>query len=84
MANTIMPVIIAELINISPFEKSAELKTANQKKHFSMGLKNIGERLAILNKVYKTNYFVSVDDPKEGSGTEVKIYMPVRARESYA
>ena len=60
--------------------RSAELKTENQKKHFSMGLKNIGERLAILNRVYKTNYKVSVDDPKEGTGTEVKIYMPLRNR----
>jgi tetratricopeptide (TPR) repeat protein len=65
-------------------KKSTELKTANQKKHFSMGLKNIGERLAILNKVYKTKYSVSVTDAKEGSGTEVKIYMPLRSKESYA
>lgn len=59
-------------------KKSAELKTENQKKHFSMGLKNIGERLSIINKVYKTKYAVSVEDPKEGSGTDVKIFMPLR------
>lgn len=77
--------LVAEIIDDGiGRKKSAELKTANQKKHFSMGLKNIGERLAILNKVYKTKYFVSVEDPKEGSGTEVKIYMPLRAKESYA
>ncbi len=57
--------------------KSAELKTENQKKHFSVGLKNIGERLAIINKLYKSNYHVSVTDPKSGTGTEVKIYMPL-------
>jgi tetratricopeptide (TPR) repeat protein len=62
-------------------KRSAELKTENQKKHFSMGLRNIGERLAILNQVYKTNYKVSIDDPKEGTGTEVKIHMPLRNRE---
>ncbi|MBI1767870.1 MAG: histidine kinase [Bacteroidetes bacterium] len=59
-------------------KRSAELKTENQKKHFSMGLKNIGERLVIINKMYKANYHVSVEDPKVGTGTEVKIYMPLR------
>jgi tetratricopeptide (TPR) repeat protein len=58
-------------------KKSAELKTENQKKHFSVGLKNIGERLTIINKLYKTNYHISVSDPKSGTGTEVKIYMPL-------
>jgi len=65
-------------------KKSAELKTENQKKHFSVGLKNIGERLAIINKMYKTNYHVSVTDPKSGSGTEVKIYMPLHNHVNYA
>lgn len=59
-------------------KRSTELKTENQKKHSSMGLKNIGERLSIINKIYRTNYHVSVDDPKEGTGTDVKIYMPLR------
>ncbi|GHN00584.1 hypothetical protein WSM22_20730 [Cytophagales bacterium WSM2-2] len=73
--------LVAEVIdNGIGRKKSAELKTANQKKHFSMGLKNIGERLSILNKVYKTKYLVSVEDPGEGTGTEVKIYMPLRSR----
>jgi tetratricopeptide (TPR) repeat protein len=39
-------------------ERSAALKTPNQKKHNSTGLKNIDERLRILNKVHKANYRV--------------------------
>ncbi|HEV8512397.1 MAG TPA: histidine kinase [Cyclobacteriaceae bacterium] len=59
-------------------KKSSELKTENQKKHKSTGLKNINERLAIINQVYKTNYRVQVEDPLEGSGTHVRIYLPIR------
>ena len=58
-------------------KKSTELKTVNQKKHKSTGLKNIGARLIILNRVYKTNYRVEVDDLPEG-GTVAKIYLPIR------
>lgn len=73
--------LLAEIIdNGIGRKRSAELKTQNQKKHSSMGLKNIGERLTIINKVYKTNYYVSVEDPKEGTGTDVKISMPLRNR----
>ena len=57
--------------------KSLELKTANQKKHNSTGLKNIQERLAIINKVYKANYRVVVDNLHGGTGTHVKIYLPL-------
>jgi LytS/YehU family sensor histidine kinase len=65
-------------------KKSTELKTENQKKHFSVGLKNIGERLAIINKMYKTNYHVTISDPTSGTGTEVKIYMPLHNHVNYA
>lgn len=58
-------------------KKSSELKTANQKKHTSTGLKNIRERLQIINKVYKTNYRVSIEDLNEQGGTRVKIYLPI-------
>jgi tetratricopeptide (TPR) repeat protein len=57
-------------------EKSAALKTDNQKKHNSTGLKNIRERLAILNKVYKANYRVAIDDLSNGAGTRVRIFLP--------
>lgn len=58
-------------------KKSAELKTTNQRKHNSTGLKNIQERLLIINKVYKTNYRVNIDDLVDGSGTRVCIYLPL-------
>jgi LytS/YehU family sensor histidine kinase len=58
-------------------KKSAELKTENQRKHKSTGLKNIKERLTILNNVYKKHYEVNVSDGIDGEGTEVQIKFPV-------
>ncbi|MBL0743841.1 tetratricopeptide repeat-containing sensor histidine kinase [Chryseolinea lacunae] len=58
-------------------KQSAELKTTHQKKHQSMGLKNIRERLDILNNVYRTHYRITLNDPAEGTGTEVRIYVPL-------
>jgi tetratricopeptide (TPR) repeat protein len=57
-------------------KKSAELKTENQKKHQSTGLKNIKERLEILNHVYRTHYEVNVNDGPSGEGTVVEIKIP--------
>jgi tetratricopeptide (TPR) repeat protein len=57
-------------------KKSSELKTSNQKKHNSTGLKNIRERIDIINKVYKIDYKVSVNDGKDGTGTVVTIFIP--------
>jgi LytS/YehU family sensor histidine kinase len=56
-------------------KRSAELKTQNQRKHNSTGIRNIEERLSIINKVYKTNYRVEIEDAK--SGTLVSIYLPL-------
>jgi len=61
-------------------KKSKELKTANQKKHQSTGLKNIEERLAIINKVYKANYKVVIDDLVNDCGTRVRLYLPIHQR----
>lgn len=58
--------------------KSIELKTENQKKHNSTGLKNIQDRLVILNKVYKTNYKVWIQDLPSGAGTCVTITLPIQ------
>jgi tetratricopeptide (TPR) repeat protein len=58
-------------------KKSAELKTVNQKKHHSTGLKNIQERLLILNKVYKTNYTIDIEDGGDGTGTHVTLILPI-------
>jgi hypothetical protein len=60
-------------------KKSTELKTPNQRKHKSTGLKNISERLAIFNKVYKSNYRVEIDDLPAAAGTTVRIYLPVKS-----
>jgi len=57
--------------------KSTELKTENQKKHKSTGLKNIKERLEILNHVYRTHYEVNVSDGAAGEGTVVEIKIPI-------
>jgi tetratricopeptide (TPR) repeat protein len=57
-------------------QRSAELKTENQKKHNSTGLKNIEERLAIINKVYQLDYRVEIEDRKN-NGTRVSVYLPV-------
>jgi tetratricopeptide (TPR) repeat protein len=57
-------------------KKSAELKTVNQKKHHSTGLKNIQERLLILNKVYKTNYTIDIENGADGTGTHVTLILP--------
>lgn len=57
--------------------KSAALKTVNQKKHQSTGLKNIRERLGLLNRVYKSNYAVEITDLPGDSGTRVNIHLPL-------
>jgi tetratricopeptide (TPR) repeat protein len=58
-------------------KRSAEIKTENQRKHNSTGLKNIAERLLIINKVYHTTYQVSVGDGPDGNGTRVQIHFPI-------
>jgi tetratricopeptide (TPR) repeat protein len=61
-------------------KRSAELKTENQKKHESTGLKNIRERLGIINKVYKCHYKVEITDPENDAGTVVKVFVPVQRK----
>jgi tetratricopeptide (TPR) repeat protein len=57
-------------------KKSTELKTENQKKHNSTGIRNITERLSIINKLYGTSYRVTITDLEESAGTVVKVYLP--------
>lgn len=59
-------------------KRSAALKTENQKKQTSTGLKNIEERLRIINKVYKAHYSVNIHDldHASGDGTKVLIHVP--------
>jgi tetratricopeptide (TPR) repeat protein len=58
--------------------KSTALKTENQKKHNSTGLKNIQERLNILNTIYKTKYQVQIEDLPSDTGTRVTISLPIK------
>jgi tetratricopeptide (TPR) repeat protein len=60
-------------------QRSVELKTENQKKHNSTGLKNIEERLAIINKVYQLDYRVHIEDRKN-NGTRVSVYLPITSK----
>ncbi|WP_422358772.1 histidine kinase [Reichenbachiella sp.] len=56
---------------------SKQLKTDNQKKKNSVGLKNTLERVSIINEVYNTNYAISISDMSEDrSGTKVEILTP--------
>lgn len=59
-------------------KRSSELKTENQKKQNSTGLRNIEERLTIINKVYKAHYRVTIQDLEKESaaGTRVLIHVP--------
>lgn len=59
-------------------KRSVELKTTNQKKQNSTGLKNIDERLKIINKVYHAHYSVQIHDLDGGtdSGTRVIVTVP--------
>jgi tetratricopeptide (TPR) repeat protein len=59
-------------------KRSSELKTEHQKKQTSTGLKNIEERLRIINKVYKAHYSVDINDldTATGKGTQVVICVP--------
>jgi tetratricopeptide (TPR) repeat protein len=61
-------------------QRSAELKTVNQRKHQSTGLKNIDERMQIINRVYHTDYRVVIDDLSGGTGTRARIFIPLNSR----
>jgi two-component system LytT family sensor kinase len=67
-------------------KQSQELKTKHQKTGFPTGLKNTQNRLSIINDIYKTKFKVSIKDmdPEEGTGTVVKIRIPVTQRNSDA
>lgn len=59
-------------------KKSLELKTKNQQQTVSTGMKNINNRIAILNSVHKMNLQVEVKDMIESEGTVVEIVVPVK------
>ncbi len=60
--------------------KSQALKTKNQQKYKSTGLQNVGERIALINRIYAKNYEINVSDfkpAKEDTGTLVEIRVPI-------
>ncbi len=59
--------------------KSLELKTLNQKKHVSIGMQNIENRIGIMNDLFHTNIRVEVTDAFPGEtncGTKVILFIP--------
>ena len=61
-------------------EKSAELKTKNQQIGKSTGMKNIDNRLRILNKMNNTKMQVQVMDLNNGvTGTKVEVSIPYQS-----
>ena len=58
-------------------KKSAELKTNNQKKNRSTALRNIKERIQIVNELHGLKINVSIKDfNKDGTGTIVELIVP--------
>ncbi len=58
-------------------KKSKELKSENQKKMKSRGIKNTQKRLDILEKIYKKEIHLSIKDVENnGEGTLVEIIIP--------
>jgi two-component system LytT family sensor kinase len=60
-------------------EKSAALKTSNQKTYQSTGIKNTKDRIELLNKLHGTKLHISIFDLQENgtsSGTMARISIP--------
>ncbi|MAS51870.1 MAG: hypothetical protein CMD20_01570 [Flavobacteriales bacterium] len=58
-------------------KKSAELKTSNQKKNRSTALRNIKERIHIVNELHGLKIDVSINDfNQDGTGTIVELLVP--------
>jgi tetratricopeptide (TPR) repeat protein len=64
-------------------KKSQALKTANQRENVSTGLRNIENRLRILNEIHRTRLSVAIEDwvPGDESGTRVRIRIPLLIQE---
>lgn len=62
-------------------EKSKALKTQNQRVHQSIGVKNMNERIELLNDLYKMTISSSIINKPNHSGTTVVIQMPYLNKE---
>jgi tetratricopeptide (TPR) repeat protein len=60
-------------------KKSAEIKTKNQQKHSSTGIKNTTQRIALMNELYDTKMQIEVQDLEPSHGTEVKISIALKS-----
>ncbi len=61
-------------------KKSRELKTSNQKRQSSVGMKNTETRMNLLNEIYSTAIAVSITELTPGAddpGTSVKLTIPL-------
>lgn len=61
-------------------KKSRELKTSNQKRQSSVGMKNTETRMNLLNEIYSTAIAVSITELNPGAddpGTSVKLTIPL-------
>lgn len=65
-------------------KKSQELKTKNQQQNNSTGLKNIENRLKIINEVHHLGIKVEVSDliPETQTGTSIKITVPLQGNKA--
>lgn len=57
-------------------EKSKQLKTENQKLHQSIGIKNINERINLLNDLYKISIDCEIKEKENHNGTIVTLKFP--------
>lgn len=57
-------------------EKSKEIKTQNQKVHQSIGVKNMNERIGLLNDLYKMVISCTIYNKPSHSGTTVVLQIP--------
>jgi len=64
-------------------KKSQAIKTANQKETVSTGLRNIENRLRIINEIHRTRLTVTIEDlfPTDNSGTRISIRIPLLIQE---
>lgn len=60
-------------------KKSKEIKTRSQKKQNSLGMRNIGTRVALLNEIYQSGIRIDVSETEpqaENAGVTVNIHIP--------
>jgi tetratricopeptide (TPR) repeat protein len=66
-------------------KKSEELKTKNQKEHVSTGLRNIENRIKIINEMYRNKIGITIEDLDKNTktGTCVTILIPLKNEQSH-